>query len=102
MLSSMAPSSSSGFSTNVDMVANALIRNIDYDPAAMFDASSVEETRLEMRRRYMSCSQSEVSGPDLWAVLHYGEGEESKVSADEVPPEKFTVDRFQSSYKGCM
>ena len=36
------------------------------------------ETGSEVRRRYLTISQSEVSGPDLWVLLNYGEDSESE------------------------
>lgn len=74
--------SSSGFSTNVDMVANALIRNLDYDPAEASGSTSPMETGSQARRRYLQSSQSEVSDPDLW-LLHCGEGGESENAEED-------------------
>ena len=46
-------SSASGFSTNVDMVAQSLVRNLDYDAAgANSESSSFEETASQIRFRY--------------------------------------------------
>ena len=72
-----------GFSTNVDMVANALGRGHAWPPENLdmtSDQSSDEhmETRSEVKQRYMASSQSEVSDPDLWVLLHYGENSESE------------------------
>jgi len=72
-------SSASGFSTNVDMVANSLIRNLDYDAAGLpSDVSSIEETGSEVRARYRQSTQSEVSDPDLWLLLQHEEDNESE------------------------
>ena len=72
-------SSASGFSTNVDMVANSLIRNLDYNAAGMpSDVSSIEETGSEVRARYRQSTQSEVSDPDLWLLLQQEEDNESE------------------------
>ena len=72
-----------GFSTNVDMVANALGQGDAWPPENLdmtSDQSSDEhmETRSEVKQRYMVSSQSEVSDPDLWVLLHYGEDSESE------------------------
>ena len=72
-------SSASGFSTNVDMVANSLIRNLDYDAAgANSDVSLVEETASEVRARYRRSTQSEVSDPGLWILMQHEESHESE------------------------
>ena len=72
-------SSASGFSTNVDMVANSLIRNLDYDAAgANSEVSSSEETASEVRARYRQSTQSEVSDPDLWILMQHEESNESE------------------------
>ena len=72
-------SSASGFSMNVDMVANSLIRNLDYDAAGVVsDMSSIEETGSEVRARYRQSTQSEVSDPDLWLLLQHEEDNESE------------------------
>ena len=41
------------------------------------------ETGSEVRRRYPTSSQSEVSGPDLWVLLNYGEDSEEKTMIEE-------------------
>lgn len=75
--------SSSGFNTNVDMFANPLIRNLDYDPAEASRPSSPMETGSQAaRRRYLQSSQSEVGDPDLW-LLHCGEGGESENAEED-------------------
>ena len=72
-----------GFSTNVDMVASALGRGDAWPPENLdmtSDQSSDEhmETRSEIKQRYMASSQSEVSDPDLWVLLHFGGDSESE------------------------
>ena len=37
------------------------------------DSDERMETASEARRRYYQSTQDEVSDPDLWAILHYGE-----------------------------
>ena len=69
--------SSTGFSTNVDMVANALGRNINFRPSPTSE-SGADETRSEAMERYMSSRRSDVSDPSLWNYLHFG---------DEIPDE---------------
>jgi hypothetical protein len=69
--------SSTGFSTNVDMVANALGRNANFPPSPSSE-SGADETRSEAMDRYMSSRRSDVSDPSLWNYLHYG---------DEIPDE---------------
>eukprot|EP00435_Cladocopium_sp_Y103_P055474 s1782_g18.t1 len=79
-----AGSGSTGFSTNVDMVANALLRGIDRQADAAEEVSSEGshvETMAEQRTRYMNSEQCEVSDPDLWMLLHYGEGAEFQSDA---------------------
>jgi hypothetical protein len=68
--------SSTGFSTNVDMVANALGRNMNFPPPT--SESGADETRSEAMERYMSSRRSDVSDPSLWNYLHHG---------DEIPDE---------------
>eukprot|EP00435_Cladocopium_sp_Y103_P055835 s758_g18.t1 len=57
------------------MLHNVLLRrsNRENDDGDDSDASDAE-TRSDMMRRYADATQSEVSDPDLWAVIHYGEG----------------------------
>ena len=56
------------------MVAKALGRGEQYLPGS----SSKEETGSQVERRYLQSTQSEVSGPDLWAVLHHRENSEEE------------------------
>ena len=65
-------SSSTGFSTNVDMVANALGRNANFPPSPASE-SGADETRSQAMQRYMSSRRSEVSDPSLWNYLHNGD-----------------------------
>ena len=65
-------SSSTGFSTNVDMVANALGRNANFPPSPTSESNG-DETRSQAMRRYMSSRRSEVSDPSLWNYLHNGD-----------------------------
>ena len=37
------------------------------------DSDEHMETASETRRRYYESTQDQVSDPDLWAILHYGE-----------------------------
>jgi hypothetical protein len=61
------------------MVANSLIRNLDYDAAgANSEVSSIEETASEVRIRYRRSTQSEVSDPDLWILMQHEESHESE------------------------
>ena len=55
-------------SRHVDAVADALMRNESDE-----DSDERMETASEARRRYYQSTQDEVSDPDLWAILHYGE-----------------------------
>lgn len=55
-------SSSTGFSTNVDMVANALGRNANFPPSPTSESND-DETRSQAMQRYMSSRRSEVSDP---------------------------------------
>ena len=71
-----------GFSTNVDMVANALGRNATFPPRSPSSSSGAGETRSEAMERYMSSRRSNVSDPDLWHYLHFGD-ELSDESEDE-------------------
>jgi hypothetical protein len=76
-----ASTSNTGFSTNVDMVANALGRNAKFPPQSPCPSSSgAGETRSEAMERYMSSRRSNVSDPDLWNYLHFGDelSDESK------------------------
>ena len=66
-------SSSTGFSTNVDMVANALGRNLTFPPHSPASSSGEGETRSQAMERYMSSRRSNVSDPDLWNYLHFGD-----------------------------
>eukprot|EP00435_Cladocopium_sp_Y103_P062711 s60_g24.t1 len=61
-----------GWSTNVDMVANVLGRGENYPPSDSGSSSGEGETQAQVARKYMNCGQSEASDPDLWAYLHYG------------------------------
>ena len=78
--------SSTGFSTNGDMVHNALMRGIDRRAAdnaraaAGDDASdsSHVETASEVRLRYLNADESEVSDPERWLLLNYGEETEEE------------------------
>lgn len=77
----MGAENSTGLSTNVDMVANG---RGDAWPPEDADGDSNQssdehmETGSEVRRRCPTSSQSEVSGPDLWVLLNYGEDSESE------------------------
>ena len=64
--------SSVGFSTSVDMVANAFGRNANFPPSPTSE-SGADETRSEAMQRYMSSRRSEVSDPSLWNYLHNGD-----------------------------
>ena len=60
----------------MDSVADALMRNESDE-----DSDERMETASETRRRYYQSTQDEVSDPDFWAILHYGEytdGEEAE------------------------
>ena len=57
----------------MDMVARALGRGEQYPPDSEFEA---DETGSQVERRYLEATQFEVSDPDLWAFLHYGDGSE--------------------------
>eukprot|EP00435_Cladocopium_sp_Y103_P056057 s286_g18.t1 len=81
-----------GFSTNVDMIANALLRDIDRQADTAMQGTANEsgsedssdghiKTPAEQRARYMNSEQCEVSDPELWVLLHYGEGVESESDA---------------------
>eukprot|EP00435_Cladocopium_sp_Y103_P026354 s3208_g6.t1 len=83
-----AGSSSTGFSTNVDMVAKALLRGIDRQADAANDDEDAGEsdeghveTMAEQRTRYLNSEQCPVSDPELWVLLHYGEEAESESDA---------------------
>ena len=65
-------SSSTGFVTNVDMVADALGRNANYPPSPASE-SEADETRSQAMQRYMSSRRSDVSDPSLWNYLHNGD-----------------------------
>ena len=65
--------------TNVDMVAKALGRGEQYLPGS----SSKEETGSQVERRYLQSTQSQVSDPDLWAVLHYRESSEEENTMED-------------------
>lgn len=67
-------SMSTGFSTNVDMVANALGRGAAYTPWFPTDSDAGVGETME---RYFSSIESEVSDPDLWIYLHHGDGMQS-------------------------
>ena len=60
---------------HASMVADALIRNESFDEESEEERESDAEmeTASEARRRYYQSTQDEVSDPDLWASLHYGE-----------------------------
>eukprot|EP00435_Cladocopium_sp_Y103_P052087 s508_g16.t1 len=45
---------------------------MDYEDENNEDEEMPEETVYERRRRYLNCGQSEVSDPDEWADIHYG------------------------------
>eukprot|EP00435_Cladocopium_sp_Y103_P033570 s2923_g8.t1 len=62
-------------SRHVDAVANALMRNEDRGPndALEIDSDAEMETASAAERRYYESTQDQVSDPDLWAFLHYGE-----------------------------
>ena len=76
----LGASSSSGFSTNIVTMHNAIGRG--NPPVEKSDGNLDEamETRPDMERPYMGSKQCEVSDPDLWALLQYGEGSESEES----------------------
>ena len=60
----------------MDSVADALMQNESDE-----DSDERMETASETQRRYYQSTQDEVSDPDLWAMLHYGEytdGEEAE------------------------
>ena len=86
-IASMQPAgSSTGFSTNVDMVHSALMSGIDRRAADIARAaagddasdSSHVETASEVRVRYLDADQSEVSDPELWLLLNYREESEEE------------------------
>jgi hypothetical protein len=60
---------------HASMVADALIRNESFGEESEEERESDAEmeTASEARRRYYQSTQDEVSDPDLWASLHYGE-----------------------------
>ena len=60
---------------HVNLVADALIRNESFGEESEEERESDAEmeTASEARRRYYQSTQDEVSDPDLWASLHYGE-----------------------------
>ena len=60
---------------HASMVADALIRNESFDEESeeKRESDAEMETASEARRRYYQSTQDEVSDPDLWASLHYGE-----------------------------
>ena len=72
-----------GFSTNVDMVANALGRNATFPPHSPASSSGKGETRSEAMERYMSSRRSNVSDPDLWNYLHHGDELSSETENEE-------------------
>ena len=76
-------SSSTGFGTNVDMVANALGRNMNFPEQSPSSGSGEGETRSQAMERYMSSRRSNVSDPDLWNYLHYGDELSSETENDE-------------------
>eukprot|EP00435_Cladocopium_sp_Y103_P075681 s23_g62.t1 len=66
-------------SQHVDAVARALMRNEDHGPDdPPVDSDEEMETRSEAERRYYQSTQDQVSDPDLWAYLHYGEFTDSE------------------------
>jgi len=76
--------SSTGFSTNVDMAANALGRNATFPPRSPSESSSgAGETRSQAMERYMSSRRSDVSDPDLWNYLHFGDELSDESEPDE-------------------
>ena len=72
-----------GFSTNMDMVANALTRNATFPPHSPTSSSGEGETRSEAMERYMSSRRSSVSDPDLWNYLHVGDELSSESENEE-------------------
>ena len=73
--------SSTGFSTNVDTLYNAIgAGRFVPDAHTNDDAESSEsegETRSQAYQRYMNVEMDEISDPELWAELHYGSSEDS-------------------------
>ena len=73
--------SSTGFSTNVDTLYNAIgAGRFVPDAHTNDDAESAEsegETRSQAYQRYMNAEMDEISDPELWAELHYGSSEDS-------------------------
>ena len=39
------------------------------------EGSDFEETEIDRRRRYADANQDEVSDPEFWAEVHYGEAD---------------------------
>eukprot|EP00435_Cladocopium_sp_Y103_P056888 s567_g19.t1 len=67
--------------SHVDNVADALLRGEAYGGSDDDDSEDVE-TQSALHRRYLNSGMEEVSDPELWAVLHYGDEEDSQ-SEDE-------------------
>ena len=55
-------------------------------PESDSDEPMHEETRSQRLRRYQNAEQGEVSDPDAWADLHYGEpsGGSANATTDEL------------------
>ena len=71
---------STGFSTNVDTLYNAIGAGRFVPDAHTNDAESSEsegETRSQAYQRYMNAEIDEILDPELWAELHYGPSEDS-------------------------
>ena len=64
-------SSASGFSTNVDMVANSLIRNLDFRCCRFAFRCEFNRRKQDQKcvQGIVKSTQSEVSDPDLWLLL---------------------------------
>ena len=56
-------------SSHVDSVADALLRGNSDESSS----DEIFETSSETRRRYLESTQDQVSDPERWADLHYGE-----------------------------
>ena len=67
----------------MDMVARALGRGERYPPDSADSSSEADESRSQVERRYMQSTQSEVSDPDLWAVLHHRENPEEQNAMED-------------------
>ena len=78
-----APQVPQVFSEEIDL-AEAALEHVRHNgvereqPANAEDLadSDFEETEVDRRRRYSDASQDEVSDPEFWAEVHYGEADE--------------------------